>query len=66
MAMTQLALAEKMGIPIQRINSIINGKRAVTAETAVLLSRTFGVSSEFWMNLQTRCDLWAAERKLAG
>lgn len=66
MGMTQLALAEKMGIPIQRINSIINGKRAVTAETAILLHRAFGASAEFWMNLQTRCDLWAAQRKLAG
>lgn len=65
LGMTQIALAEKMEIPIQRINSIINGKRAVTAETAVLLSRAFGASAEFWMNLQTRCDLWAAERKLA-
>lgn len=66
MGMTQLALAAKMEIPIQRINSIINGKRAVTAETAILLSRAFGASAMFWMNLQTRCDLWAAERKLAG
>ena len=66
MGMTQLALAEKMKIPIQRINSIVNGKRAVSAETAVLLGRTFGTTSEFWMNLQIRCDLWAAERKLAG
>jgi antitoxin HigA-1 len=66
MGMTQLALAEKMKIPIQRISSIVNGKRAVSAETAVLLGRTFGTTSEFWMNLQIRCDLWAAERKLAG
>jgi addiction module HigA family antidote len=65
LGMTQLALAEKMGVPIQRVNTLINGKRSVTAETAVLLSRVLGTSPEFWMNLQTRCDLWAAERKLA-
>jgi addiction module HigA family antidote len=65
LGMTQVSLAAKMNVPIQRVNTLINGKRAVTAETAVLLSRVFGTSPEFWMNLQTGCDLWAAERKLA-
>jgi antitoxin HigA-1 len=65
LGMTQLALAEKMGVPIQRVNTLINGKRAVTAETAILLSRALRTSPEFWMNLQTGCDLWAARRKLA-
>lgn len=63
--MTQIALAAKMNVPLQRVNTLINGKRAVTAETAVLLSRALGTSAELWMNLQTACDLWAAERKLA-
>jgi addiction module HigA family antidote len=63
--LTQVALAEKMGVPIQRVNTLINGKRAVTAETAILLARVLGTSPEFWMNLQTGRDLWAAQRKLA-
>jgi antitoxin HigA-1 len=65
LGMTQLALAEKMGVPVQRVNTLVNGKRGITAETAVLLARTFDTSPEFWMNLQTSCDLWAAQRKLA-
>lgn len=64
MGMTQVALAEKLGVPIQRVNTIINGKRGVTAETAILLSRVFDTSPEFWMNLQTAVDLWHAERAL--
>ena len=50
MGMTQGQLAEKMGIPIQRVNLIINGHRAISAETAILLARAFGVfgfSGEF-------------------
>ncbi|HEX7074731.1 MAG TPA: HigA family addiction module antitoxin [Hyphomicrobiaceae bacterium] len=47
-----------------RITSILNGKRAITPETALRLSRYFGNSAQFWMNLQTRYDLREAERKL--
>ena len=65
LGMTQVALADKMGVPIQRVNTLINGKRAVTAETAVLLARALNTSPEFWMNLQIGRDLWAAQRKLA-
>jgi len=60
LAMTQVALAEKMGVPIQRVNTLINGKRGVTAETALKLARVLQMSPEFWMNLQTACDLWDA------
>jgi len=63
--MTQVALSEKLEIPIQRVNSIINGKRGVTPETAVLLFRFFETTAEFWMNLQTKYDLWFAERDLS-
>ncbi len=63
--MTQTELAEKMGVPIQRINTLINGKRGVTAETAILLSRIFETTPQFWMNLQVAWDLWNAQRKLA-
>jgi addiction module HigA family antidote len=58
--MTQVDLAKKLGIPLQRINTMINGKRACTAETALLLAKEFGNSPEFWMNLQSAFDLYEA------
>ena len=64
MGMSQVELAQKMGVPIQRVNTLINGRRDMTAETAVLLSRVFKTSSEFWMNLQVACDLYEAQRAL--
>lgn len=63
--MTQVKLAEKMGVPIQRINTLINEKRDVTPETAILLSWVFKTSPEFWMNLQTAYDLYLAQEDLA-
>jgi len=57
MELSQLELAQRMGIPVQCINTLINGKRGMTAETAILLSKVFKTSSEFWMNLQVACDL---------
>ncbi|HMA63775.1 MAG: HigA family addiction module antitoxin [Fibrobacterota bacterium] len=62
--MTQVDLAKKLGIPLQRINTIINGKRACTAETALLLAQEFGNSPEFWMNLQSAFDLYEAKCRL--
>ena len=44
------------------MNTLITGKRGVTAETAILLSRVFETSAEFWMNLQTACDLYEARK----
>ncbi|MBU3679838.1 MAG: HigA family addiction module antidote protein [Candidatus Kapabacteria bacterium] len=64
MKMTQVELAERLAIPIQRINTIIRGKRGVSAETAVLLSREFGTTPEFWLNLQMACDLYDARARL--
>ncbi len=64
LGITQVELAHKMNVPIQRINTIINGKRNMTAETAVLLSRVLNTSVEFWMNLQVACDIYKAERAL--
>lgn len=64
LGMTQAALAQRMGVPLQRVNTLIAGKRGVTPETAILLARAFGTSSQFWMNLQTAFDLWHAERTL--
>ena len=62
---TQLALAVKMGVPVQRVNTLVNGRRGVTAETAILLARVLGTTPEFWMNLQTRYDLWVARARMA-
>ena len=64
LGMSQVELAGKMGVPIQRVNTLINGKRDMTAETAVLLSRVLKTTSEFWMNLQVACDLHEARRRL--
>jgi len=63
--MTQSELSERLDIPLQRVNSIVNGKRSVTPETAILLARFFETTAEFWMNLQTQYDLWHAERALS-
>lgn len=64
MEMSQVELAKKMGVPIQRVNTLINGKRDVTAETAILLARALKTSSEFWMNLQVAYDLYEAMRSM--
>lgn len=63
--MTQARLAEKMGVPIQRVNTLIKGKRDVTPETAILLSQVFGTSPEFWMSLQSAHDLFLARQEMA-
>ena len=54
---TQVALAQHIGVPVQRINEIVRGKRGITPETAWLFSQAFGTSPEFWINLQTSYDL---------
>ena len=59
---TQVALAATMGVPIQRVNTIVNGKRGITAETAILLSEALDTTPEFWMGLQADFDLWHALR----
>jgi addiction module HigA family antidote len=62
---TQVDLAARMGVPIQRVNTIVNGKRGITAETAILLSEALDTTPEFWMGLQVDYDLWHALRKRA-
>ncbi len=61
---TQVALAAKMGVPIQRVNGIISGRRAVTAETAILLSRALRTTPELWLKLQVAVDLWDAQQRM--
>ena len=65
LGMSQVELANRMGVPVQRVNTLINGKRDVTAETAILLSRVLKTSAEFWMNLQDAYDLYEAQEHLA-
>jgi antitoxin HigA-1 len=62
--LSQVELAKRMQVPIQRVNTLVNGKRDVTAETAILLSRVLKTSSEFWMNLQVAYDLYKAQSRL--
>lgn len=58
MGLTQAALAEAMGVPLKHVNELCNDRRSVTAATALILSRVFGNSPEFWLNVQRRSDLW--------
>lgn len=57
MGISQYRLAKSISVPARRINEIVHGKRAVSADTALRLSRFFGMSEQFWLNLQTRYDL---------
>ena len=58
MGMTQRELADKINVPYQRVNEIINGRRGITPSTALRLAKVFGMSDEFWMNVQLRWDLF--------
>ena len=60
MSLTQGGLAEAMGVERKLVNEICNDRRAVTADTALMLARVFGNSPEFWLNVQRRTDLWEA------
>ncbi len=60
MGLTQLALAEAMGVQRKHVNELCNDRRNVTAATALILSRVFGNSPDFWLNVQRRNDLWEA------
>ena len=56
---------DELRVPPRRINEIVHGKRAVTADTALRLGKYFGVSAQFWLNLQTQYDLDVAEDRLS-
>ncbi len=60
MGLTQGALAEAMGVQRKHVNELCNGRRSVTAPTALILARVFGNSADFWLNVQRRSDLWEA------
>jgi addiction module HigA family antidote len=59
---SQYRLAKDLGISPRRINEIVHGKRAITPDTALRLGKYFGISAQFWLNLQARFDLQTAER----
>lgn len=62
---SQYRLAKSISVDPRRIHAIVHGERAITAETALLLSRFFGNSAAFWMGLQNRYDLETAEDRLS-
>jgi len=64
MGMSQMELARRMRVPIQRVNTLINGKRDMSPETAILLSKVLKTTSQYWMNLQMNCDLYDAQKRL--
>ena len=66
MGITHYQLAKDINVPPRRINEIVHGKRAISADTALRLSRYFGMSENFWMNLQAHYDLEVQKDKLAG
>jgi addiction module HigA family antidote len=65
MGITQYRLAKEIGVPQRRIGEIVAGKRAVTADTGLRLSRFFGISDGFWIGLQTDFDTAKAKDSLA-
>jgi addiction module HigA family antidote len=65
MNVSAYALAQALRVPTNRITSIVNGERGISAETALRLARFFGTTAEFWLNLQTHYDLIVASRETA-
>ena len=65
MGLSQYRLAKDISVPPRRINEIVHGKRSISADTALRLGRFFGISPQFWLNLQTRFDLEITEDLLA-
>ena len=66
MGVSQYRLAKDTSVPPRRINEIVHGKRSITADTALRLGIFFGMSAQFWLNLQNRYDLDVAEDALSG
>ncbi len=64
LGLSEYRLAKDIGVPALRINQIVKGRRAITADTALRLGRYFGTSAEFWMNLQAHYDLEVARDRL--
>jgi addiction module HigA family antidote len=65
MGLTQRDLADAIRVPYQRVNELVNGRRGVTPSTALRLGKYFGMSADFWMNVQQRWDLYHARKSEA-
>ncbi len=65
LGLSQYRLAKDIGVPARRINEIVQGKRSISPDTALRLSRFFGLSERFWMNLQSRYDLEVEKDRLS-
>jgi len=66
MEISQYRLAKGIAVPPRRINEIVQGKRSITADTALRLGKFFGMEAQFWMNLQSHYDLEVAKNAIAG
>ena len=66
LSISQYRLAKDIRVPARRINEIVHGKRSITADTALRLSRYFNLSERFWLNLQSRYDLEMEKDKFRG
>ena len=66
LGLCQYRVAQDIGVSPRRINEIVHGKRAITANTALRLARYFGTTAQFWLNLQTRYDLETERDRLSG
>ena len=66
LGMSQAAFAEHIGVSFRRVNEIVNGRRSITPETAWLFAQALGTSPEFWMKLQSTCDLVRCRRRRRG
>lgn len=64
MGITQYRLAKEISVPQRRISEVVQGKRSITADTALRLGRYFDMEAQFWLNLQSRFDLLRAESEL--
>lgn len=64
MGLSEYRLAKDIGVPPRRINEIVKGSRAITADTALRLGRYFNMSAQFWLNLQSHYDLEMAQNRL--
>src|SRR5512140_640032 len=63
MGLTQRELADAIHVPYQRVNDLVNGRRGMTPSTALRLDKFFGMSADFWMNLQLRWDLYFVQKE---
>ncbi len=62
MQITQRELADAIHVPYQRVNELVNQRRGITPSTALRLAKFFGLSADFWLNLQSRWDIYNAQR----